>query len=116
MPQIIQTLLIKYLQEIRKIYGTHLKKVILYGSDARGDYNDQSEVDIMLLVDLTAAEMDAYADQLSELGFEYNVDYDIWMMPVVKTNSILKNGRRLIHFMQTYSGANNRAYYSIFIR
>ena len=84
MPQIIQTLLIKYLQEIRKIYGTHLKKVILYGSDARGDYNDQSDVDIMLLVDLTAAEMDAYADQLSELGFEYNVDYDIWMMPVVK--------------------------------
>ena len=63
MPQTIQTLLIKYLQEIRKIYGTHLKKVILYGS---------------------YAEMDAYADQLSELGFEYNVDYDIWMMPVVK--------------------------------
>ena len=84
MPQIIQTLLIKYLQEIRKIYGTHLKKVILYGSYARGDYNDQSDIDIMLLVDLTAAEMDAYADQLSELGFEYNVDYDIWMMPVVK--------------------------------
>ena len=84
MPQIIQTLLIKYLQQIRKIYGTHLKKVILYGSYARGDYNDQSDIDIMLLVDLTAAEMDAYADQLSELGFEYNVDYDIWMMPVVK--------------------------------
>lgn len=84
MPQTIQTLLIKYLQEIRKIYGTHLKKVILYGSYARGDYNDQSDIDIMLLVDLTAAEMDAYADQLSELGFEYNVDYDIWMMPVVK--------------------------------
>lgn len=84
MPQTIQTLLIKYLQEIRKIYGTYLKKVILYGSYARGDYNDQSDIDIMLLVDLTAAEMDAYADQLSELGFEYNVDYDIWMMPVVK--------------------------------
>ncbi len=84
MPQTIQTLLIKYLQEIRKIYGTHLKKVILYGSYARGDYNDQSDIDIMLLVDLTVAEMDAYADQLSELGFEYNVDYDIWMMPVVK--------------------------------
>ena len=56
----------------------------MYGSYARGDYNDQSDIDIMLLVDLTVAEMDAYADQLSELGFEYNVDYDIWMMPVVK--------------------------------
>ena len=29
-------------------------------------------------------EMDAYSDELSELGYEYNVDYDIWMMPVVK--------------------------------
>ena len=24
------------------------------------------------------------SDALSELGYEYNVNYDIWMMPVVK--------------------------------
>ena len=38
----------------------------------------------MLLVDLTPKEMDTYSDALSELGYEYNVNYDIWMMPVVK--------------------------------
>ena len=84
MPITTRNLLDQYTEILQKIYGKHLKKVILYGSYARGDYNDQSDIDIMLLVDLTAAEMDAYADQLSELGFEYNVDYDIWMMPVVK--------------------------------
>ena len=29
-------------------------------------------------------EMDIYSDELSELGYEYNVDYGIWMMPIVK--------------------------------
>lgn len=38
----------------------------------------------MILVDLSVEEMDDYSDALSELGFEYNVKHDIWMMPVVK--------------------------------
>ena len=51
MPQAIQTLLTQYLSEVQKIYGAHLKSVILYGSYARGDYTSDSDVDIMLLVD-----------------------------------------------------------------
>lgn len=46
----IQTLLTDYLAEIQKIYGLHLKSVILYGSYARGDYTPESDVDIMILV------------------------------------------------------------------
>ena len=38
MPQTIHTLLTQYLLEIKKIYGEHLKSVILYGSYARGDF------------------------------------------------------------------------------
>ena len=84
MPQTIHSLLSEYLSTVQKIYGSHLKSVILYGSYARRDYNAESDVDIMLLVDLSDEEMDAYSDALSELGFEYNVMHDIWMMPVVK--------------------------------
>ena len=60
MPQTIHTLLIQYLSEIQKIYGAHLKSVILYGSYARGDYTPDSDIDIMILVDLSVEEMDAY--------------------------------------------------------
>ena len=79
-----QDVLIQYVNRIHEIYGRELKAVILYGSYARGDYSSDSDVDIMLLVDLTPEEMDPYSDALSELGYEYNVNYDIWMMPVVK--------------------------------
>lgn len=90
MPQTIHTLLNQYLSEIKKIYGTHLKSVILYGSYARGDYRSDSDIDIMILVDLAIEEMDSYSDALSELGFEYNVEHNIWMMPVVKNQQHFK--------------------------
>lgn len=84
MPQTIKILLNQYLSEIKKIYGIHLKSVILYGSYARGDYTADSDIDILLLVDLKQEEIDAYSDALSELGYEYNVENDVWVMPVVK--------------------------------
>ena len=77
-------LISEYVAAIRKIYGTHLKQVILYGSYARGDFNEDSDVDIMLLVDLAEDELCDFSDDLSELGFNFNVDYDVWFMPVVK--------------------------------
>lgn len=80
----IRTLIQQYVDSVRKIYGTHLKQVILYGSYARGDFNDDSDVDLMLLVDLDEQEAESFAESLSELGFEYSVEHDIWMMPVVK--------------------------------
>ncbi|MCI7132055.1 MAG: nucleotidyltransferase domain-containing protein [Lachnospiraceae bacterium] len=84
MPQTMQTILARYVTEVQKIYGTHLKSVILYGSYARGDFTQESDVDIMVLVDLPSDKMDEYSDALAEVDYEYNVNYDIWMMPVVK--------------------------------
>ena len=84
MPQKVQSLLLQYLKEVRRIYGSHLKSVILYGSYARGDYTKDSDIDIMILVDLPDEKLDSYLDSLSELGFQYNVEHDIWIMPIVK--------------------------------
>ena len=60
MPQKVQSLLLQYLTEVRKIYGSHLKSVILYGSYARGDYTKDSDIDIMILVDLPDANSKEY--------------------------------------------------------
>ena len=57
MPVIMQSQLERYVDEIKKIYGNHLKAVILYGSYARGDFRADSDVDIMILVDLTDMEL-----------------------------------------------------------
>lgn len=84
MPQMIKNLIDEYVSEIQKIYGTHLRQVILYGSYARGDFRVDSDVDIMLLVDLPEEKLNDFSDALSQLGFDYNVEHNIWFMPVVK--------------------------------
>ena len=52
-PVTIKMLLDRYTEILRKIYGSHLKTVILYGSYARGDYKADSDIDIMILLDLS---------------------------------------------------------------
>ena len=84
MPGTINILLGEYVEEVSKIYGEHLKSVILYGSYARGDFTADSDIDIMILVDLPNEEIDLYLDSLSALGFQYNVEHDVWIMPIVK--------------------------------
>ena len=84
MPKLVQDLINQYVSAIRNIFGKHIKQVILYGSYARGDFHKDSDIDIMVLVDLPNDKIESYSDTLSELGFEYNVRHDMWFMPIVK--------------------------------
>ena len=83
------------------ILATVVKKRDSIWSYARGDYTPDSDIDIMILVDLSVEEMDAYSDALSELGFKYNVQHDIWMMPVVK------NQQYFYHWAASYPFYSN---------
>ena len=49
MPKRMQSLIDQYVEEIKRIYGSHVKQIILYGSYARGDFRPDSDVDIMIL-------------------------------------------------------------------
>lgn len=50
----------EYIKELVAIYGNHLKKIILYGSYARGDYRDDSDIDIMILLNISDIEDKSY--------------------------------------------------------
>ena len=63
MPNSIENLLNGYIVELQNIYGRHLQSVILYGSYARGDFTKDSDVDIMILLNLTEEEIKEYRHQ-----------------------------------------------------
>jgi len=45
------------IQGVKNALGDRLRSVILYGSYARGDYDDESDIDIMVLADVSGAEI-----------------------------------------------------------
>ena len=69
--------LMKELKEgLVRIYGDKLKAVYLYGSYARGDYRQGSDVDVMILL----SDYKSYWEELersTELASDVSLEYDV---------------------------------------
>ena len=59
--------------------------VILYGSYARGDYKADSDIDIMILLDLSDMDIKQYRHELSGETYDFNMDYDLDIKPIAKS-------------------------------
>lgn len=91
MTESIQMVLKRYTNALKEIYGAHLKSVILYGSYARGDYRPESDIDIMILLDLTDTDIKKYRHELSGVTYDFNMDYELDIKPIAKNE---------VHFRQ----------------
>lgn len=49
----VRSLAGRYAATLREHFGARLKRVILYGSGARGDWTSESDIDILVLLDQT---------------------------------------------------------------
>ncbi|MCL1816752.1 MAG: nucleotidyltransferase domain-containing protein [Clostridiales bacterium] len=54
-----------------------LLKIILYGSYARGDYNSDSDVDIMALADLSEDERRVIQKRINKIASDISLKHDI---------------------------------------
>ncbi|MEQ2357214.1 nucleotidyltransferase domain-containing protein [Blautia sp. CLA-AA-H95] len=88
MSKLMQDLIEEYVEAIKKIYGSHVRQIILYGSYARGDFRPDSDVDIMILVDMSDLEFKAYAQQLSYMTYDFNMDNDLDIKPIAKSEEM----------------------------
>lgn len=86
----MRSLMEMYVAEIKKIYGSHLCQIILYGSYARGDYREDSDVDIMILLDMSDIDLKEYSKQLSYMTYDFNMDNDIDIKPIAKSERHFK--------------------------
>jgi predicted nucleotidyltransferase len=76
---------------LAKLYGQRLKAVILFGSYARGDYNQNSDFDVMIVLD----NYKRYWDELvksSELASELSLKYNVTISRTIMKEEQWKNG------------------------
>ena len=80
----IDDIITQFILEISNLLGNRLKKVILYGSYARGDYDKNSDVDIMILTDLNDKEIIKYRMKVRDIACDIELDNDIIISPLVR--------------------------------
>ena len=81
-PQSTEKIIQEFIDRVNKLLGKRVKKIILYGSYARGDYNENSDIDIMILTDLTNEEIIEYRELVSNIEFDTN--FEVMISPLVK--------------------------------
>ena len=90
-PRSIEIPIYKFAQTMKVLFGEHLNKVIVYGSYARGDYRDDSDIDIMILLDLSDMDIKQYRHELSGETFDFNMDHDLDIKPIAKSQQHFQN-------------------------
>lgn len=85
-PANINKIIIDFTKNVNKLLGKRVKKIILYGSYARGDFNKSSDIDIMILTDLTDDEISKYRRNIVDMAYdiEYDNDFEIHLSPLIK--------------------------------
>jgi nucleotidyltransferase domain len=99
MPKNVNKEIQEFIKQVKELLGIRLKRIILYGSYARGDYNKQSDVDIMILTDLSFEEIEEYRDKISDIAYDIELSTGIILSPVIK--NIEKYNSR-VHFVPFY--------------
>ena len=86
MPVDINNIIQDFIQKVRVILGNRVKKIILYGSYARGDFNKSSDIDIMILTDLNEKELEQYGEKICDIAYDIESEnnFEIELSPLVK--------------------------------
>lgn len=55
-----------FIDQLRKHFGRNLKKIILFGSRARGDHSEESDYDLLVILEKVTPEIKKHVDEIED--------------------------------------------------
>jgi predicted nucleotidyltransferase len=83
--------------ELQQLYGDRLAKVILYGSYARGDFRDDSDMDFLVVLKDDSIDIGKELRLMNKPLYKISDNYDIALSSHPTTLSRLKNSQFLFY-------------------
>lgn len=82
----------------KEAFGDKFDSAVLYGSYARGDFDDGSDIDIMILANIPRAELACYKKKFSRLTSELGLKYDVVITVTLKDSETFYKFQNTVPF------------------
>ncbi len=95
---------IRIMQEVcsscNAVFEKKISEAYLYGFYARGDFHDESDIDILITVDEAPENLSAYRKQIAKICSSLGLERDIMISATVKSNSQFHDYLNILPFYQ----------------
>lgn len=92
----VLTIIRQLRKELEKIYGARLKEVYLFGSYARGDADDDSDIDAAVVLDRISSRFEE-RQRCSEIRANLSLDNNCVINPFFFNEKEFEGGRYMLH-------------------
>ena len=82
----------------KELLGDKLTKVILYGSFARGDFDNESDIDFALMSNIIEKDIPAYNDQIGEITSRLSIEYGILVSLMIISSDSFNTYKNVMPF------------------
>ncbi len=97
-PSQLDEIINKIVNFSKKTFEKKFKGVVLYGSYARGDYDEESDIDIMIMVDIDRTQTASYRKIVSAFCTDIDIDYGVLLAPIVQSKPFFDEWKTVIPF------------------
>lgn len=87
----LRTVLSELLDQVHPVFGDKLKKAVLFGSYARGNYDAESDIDVMLMIDEDKNALKRYFGKITDIVVELDLKHDVVLAPILLSEKNLLN-------------------------
>lgn len=99
--EIIRRVVMKFAEEAKQIYGEKLYQIIMYGSCARGDFQQDSDIDILVLLNVPKEEINSERKRILDVSDKLDLKYDVVLTPVFQSYKLYQQYLPVSGFYQS---------------
>jgi predicted nucleotidyltransferase len=90
----IEDLLDEVEKELKILFGKKLNNIILFGSYAKGDYDNKSDIDILALID--DENLKKYDKEILRINVDLSIEHDVDLSIIIAENTDFKLNQNVI--------------------
>lgn len=97
---LIQKVSSEVISEVMKLVKDDIYKIILYGSYARGDFDTESDIDILVVLRCDEKKVKQYRKNISRIASRVGLENDVEVSLLLRDKATYEMGNRLLPFYQ----------------